>query len=423
MRHCFRVSGLIFVAMLGAAPALASPFLCGADRTVKAVRAYNALGESPVQAALAGRKPVTDEVFAEHLAEIRMDAKRCPETGWVQIIAAGAELKWVERLEADTPPGEGRLAAHVPHVAQAIDYILAAQQDVPQNLNYAEFNLRYEDWYGIVKDAIETLTSYAEAGHDVHPLVSDMRPPLSCNDVTLPMATAAATYQTIGRPASLKLLDGLADACRDSAERMDWSPLAQRAKAIMRQVEGEQIAGQEDVRFYLREALRDVSQYLGEKEPPFGLWQNSDQTQLDKLLDEHGVSRLLFDAAGFTEVPRADWFTPGVVGTQAATISVALELSRNWTSVAAGVGNPPIEETGPARSAFMKVVSAMAAEADSAGQGLAGRLMINDALALFQSGDVRTPETASLPGMPGWLHDVLRNVHARKIAELQGEAP
>lgn len=425
MRYCFRMAGLVIAAMLGAGPALAEPFeyLCGPDRSVKVARAYIALGESPTKAVLAGRAPVTDEVFKKNLEEIRLDATRCPETGWVQVIAAGAELKYVERLEADTPPGQGRKAEHVPHVAQATDYILAAQQDIPQNLKYAEFNLRYEDWYGIIKEAVATLTSYAEAGHEVHPLVSDTPPPLSCNNVTLPMATAAATYQTIGRPASLKLLNVIADACRDSAERMDWSPLAQRAKAIMRQVEGGQITGPENVRFYLREALRDASQYLGDKEPPFGLWQTSDQMLLDKLLDKHRVSRLLFDAADFTEVPRADWFMPGVVSTQAATISVALELSRNWTPLAAGVGNPPTEETGPARAAFRALVAVMATEADAAGQGVAGRLMINDALTLFQSGDVRTPETADLPGMPNWLHELMRRVHENRIAELQGDAP
>lgn len=141
------------------------------------------------------------------------------------------------------------------------------------------------------------------------------------------------------------------------------------------------------------------------------------------MLDEHGVSRSLFDVARFEEVPRADWFAPGIVGTEAATTSVALELSRNWTPLAAGVGNPPAEETAPARAAFRALVAAMTTEADAAGQGVAGRLMINDALVLFQSGDVRTPETAELPGMPNWLHELMRRVHENRIAELQGEAP
>lgn len=414
---------MTLVTMLGALPALASPYLCGADRTVKAVRAYNALGESPVQAALAGRKPVSDEVFGEHLAEIRMDAKRCPETGWVQIIAAGAELKWVERLEAAMPPGEGRKASHAQYVTRAIDYILAAQQDIPERLNYAEFNLRFDDWSGIVKEGVDALTSYAEAGHDVHPLVSDAPPPLSCNYVTRAMATGAAAYNTISRPSSLRLLSAVADACRGSAEFTEWNPLAQRAKAIMRQVEGGQISGKEQVHAFLREALRDVSQYLGEKEPPVGLWQKTDQEKLDKLLDEHVVSRFLFDAAGFKEVPRTDWFAPGHVGTEAAVQSIALELGRNWTPLAAGVGNPPAEEVAPARAAFRNLVAVMTTEADAAGQGVTGRLMINDALALFQSGDVRTPETAGLPGMPNWLHDLMRRVHENKIAELQGDAP
>ena len=425
MRCFFRMAGLVIVAMLGAVPALAEPFeyLCGPDRSVKVARAYIALGESPTQAVLAGRTPVADEVFKKNLEEIRLDATRCPETGWVQVIAAGAELKYVERLEADTPPGQGRKAEHVPYVARAADYILAAQQDIPERLNYAEFNLTFDDWSGIVKKGIDTLTSYAEAGHDVHPLVSDAPPPLSCNFVTRSMATGATAYNAISRPSSLKLLSTVADACRGSAEFSEWNPLAQRAKAIMRQVEGGQISGKKDLHFYLREALRDVSQYLGEKEPPVGLWQKTDQEKLDKLLDQHSVSRLLFDTAAFTEVPRADWFAPGNVGTQTATVSIALELSRNWTPLAAGVGNPPAEAVAPARAAFRTLVAVMTSEADTAGQGVAGRLMINDALALFQSGDVRTRETADLPGMPNWLYDLMRNVHDKKIAELQGEAP
>lgn len=413
MRYCFRIAGLVIVAMLGAGPALASPFDCGPNRIVKGAKAYNALGQSTV----------SDQAFGEHLAEIRLDAKRCPETGWVQIIAAGAELKWVKRLEAATPPGEGRKASHASYVARAIDHILAAQQDIPERLNHGGFNLTYDDWSGIAKEGIDALTSYAEAGHDVHPLVSDAPPPLGCNYVTRSMATGAAAYNTIRRPSSLKLLSTVAGACRGSAEFTDWNPLAQRAKAIMRQVEDGQISGQKNVHFYLREALRDVSQYLGEKEPPYGLWQKTDQDKLDKLFDQHGVSRLLFDTGAFTEVPRAEWFAPGHVGTETATVSIALELSRNWTPLAAGVGNPPAEEMAPARAAFRALVAVMTTEADAAGQGVAGRLMINDALALFQSGDVRTPETAELPGMPNWLYDLMRNVHDKKIAELQGEAP
>lgn len=423
MQPCFRIAGLAFAAMLGAAPALASPAPCGPDRIVKAATSYNALGESPVQAALAGRTPVTDEVFAEKLAEIRLDAGQCPQTGWVRIIAAGAELKWVERLEADTPPGEGRKAAHVPYVTQAMDHILAAQQDAPKYLRTAQFNLRYEDWYGIVKEAVKSMTSYAEAGHDVHPVLTETRPPLTCNEVTMAMATAAAAYETIGRPASLKLLDRLADACRGSQDRAHWSPLVQRAKAITQQVQDKKIAGKVDVHIYLRGALRDVSQYLEGKSAPFGLWQTRDQALLDKLLDEHGVSRVLYDPDSLKHVAREDWFAPGVIGTESAKISVALEISRNWTPKAAGIGAPTVEETGPARSAFLRAVSEMSAEADAAGQGIAGRLMINEALDLFQSGDIRTPETADLPGMPGWLHDVLRNTNLRKIAELEGETP
>ncbi|MBY9065395.1 hypothetical protein K1X12_00705 [Hyphomonas sp. WL0036] len=412
--HCsVRIAGLVLVAMLGVGPALASPFDCGPNRIVKGAKAYNALGQSTV----------SDQAFGEHLAEIRLDAKRCPETGWVQIIAAGVELKWVKRLEAATPPGEGRKASHARYIARAIDHILAAQQDIPERLNHGGFNLTYDDWAGIVKEGTDALTSYAEAGHDVHPLVSDAPPTLSCNYVTRTMATGASAYNTIRRPSSLRLLSTLADACRGSAEFTDWNPLAQRAKAIMRQVEGGQITGQKDVHFYLREALRDVSQYLGEKEPPYGLWQKTDQANLDKLFEQHGVSRRLFDGAAFTEVPRADWFAPGQVGTEAATVSIALELSRHWTPLAAGVGNPPAEETAPARAAFRALVAVMTTEADAAGQGIAGRLMLNDALALFQSGDIRTPETADLPGMPNWLYELMLGVHANKIAELQGEAP
>ena len=399
--------------LFAAAPAFATPFNCDANRIVKIAREYQLLLQSSV----------TNEVFGGHVAEIRMDAKRCPETGWVQIIAAGAELRWVKRLEADTPPGQGRKAAHVPYVARAIDHILAAQQDIPEKLNYGGFNLSFDDWSGIVKEGVDALTSYTEAGHDVHPLLSNAPPPLSCNYVSRAMATGASAYNTISRPSSLRLLGTVAEACRGSAEFTEWNPLAQRAKAIMRQVEGGQISGSKDVRFYLREALRDVSQYLGEKEPPVGLWQKTDQQKLDKLLDEHGVSRVLFDVAGFKEVPRADWFAPGAVGTEAAITSIALELSRNWTPLAAGVGNPPTEETGPARSAFRTLVADLATEADAAGQGVAGRLMLNNALAMFQSGDVRTPETADLPGMPNWLHELMRRVHENKIAELQGEAP
>lgn len=417
----FRLAGLTLAAMLGAVPAMAEPFeyLCGPDRAVKVARAYIALGEPPVQTALAARTPVTDEVFGKNLEEIRLDATRCPETGWVRVIAAGAELKYIERLEADAPPGQGRKAEHVPYVARAVDHILAAQQDVPEGLNYAEFNLRYDDWYGIVKQGIDALTSYAEAGHDVHPLVSNSRPPLTCNQITIAMATAAATYRMIGRPSSLKLLDGVADACRGSAERMDWNPLVQRAKAIMRQVEGGAISRQGDIHFYLRDALRDVSQYLGEKKPPFGLWQESDQETLDTLLEKHGVSRSLVDPATFTEVPRADWFAPGNVGTDAATISIALELSRNWTPAAAGTGDTPAEVTNQARLEFMRAASAIAAEADVAGEGVAGRQMLIDALELFQSGDIRTREAAALEGMPGWFHDALRNTHARNVEALQ----
>lgn len=210
------------------------PPQCGPDRTVKVARAYIAFGASPVKVALARRTPVADEVFAEKLAEIRLDATRCPETGWVQVIAAGAQLKCIERLEADTPPGQGRKAEHVPYVAGAVDHILAAQQDVPQGLNYAEFNLSHQDWFAIGNDVGETLTSYAEAGHDVHPLVSDTPPPISCNSVTQSIATGVATSGGNSRPSSLKLLTAMADACRDAAEFTLRSPLAETVNVNFR---------------------------------------------------------------------------------------------------------------------------------------------------------------------------------------------
>ncbi|MFN7179099.1 hypothetical protein [Hyphomonas sp.] len=400
--------GLLFAA----APAFATPFNCDSNRIVKTAREFQ----------LSLQSSVTDDAFAGHLAEISMDAQRCPDLGWVRIIAAGAELRAAKRMEVAEGSKAGITTAAFSHVERAADHILAAQRDIPETLQYGGFHLRYDDWYSIVKDGVDALTRYAEAGQ-VNPLVSDSPPPITCNTVTAAMATGAATYQTISRPSSLKLLDTVAGACRSSPDPLDWSVLAQRAKAIMRQIEGGKITGQSETRTRLGDALDDVAQYLAGRSPHFALWSASDQDKLDKLVAEHGSRARIFSADGVAEVPREEWFTAGNVGTDDVIYSIALEFSRNWSPLAAGINNPPVEEKAPALSAFMTLVRTITSEADKAGQGIAGRETIHEALAQFQDGSVRTPETADLPGAPKWMYDSLRNTLTSRIAELQGKSP
>lgn len=381
-------------------PAMA--YDCGSDRITAVARNYIAL-----------QKPgISHEQFGGYRTEITMDAKRCPETGWIRIIAAGAELKWAERLEAAGEASrEGLSATQFRYVELAADHILAVQGDIPERLRHDGLDLAYDEWTQIVEMGVSALTRYGDAGH-VHPLVSDTPPQIGCNSVTTAMATKASNFRMISSPSSLKLLNAIADVCRPSPDKLQWSVLAQRPKAIIRQINDGTISEPGEIRSALREAFQDVTQYLDGRPAPAGLWFDSNHRELEKLLDEHKISRRIF--TGSAEVPRADWFRPENVGKDATVYSIALVLSEAWSPLAAGIIDAPTDEISRARASLMRLVSEIGKEADAAGQREAGRAMIAEALTAFQDGSVRSPETTGLPGAPDWLYNILNGLMTKK---------
>lgn len=99
MTHVLKITVLAAVAAFTAPQALA--FECGPERIVAAVQHYNAMLNA------ATSDPEMDALRTE----IVVAAKHCPETAWLQIIAAGAEIKRLERREAapGTPTPEAKL--------------------------------------------------------------------------------------------------------------------------------------------------------------------------------------------------------------------------------------------------------------------------------------------------------------------------
>ncbi|MFN4184447.1 MAG: hypothetical protein ACK4M6_06645 [Hyphomonas sp.] len=402
MANILKIAALAAVATFAAPPALA--FDCGPDRITAVARNYIAL-----------QKPgISHEQFGSHRTEISMDARRCPETGWIRIIAAGAELKWAERLEAAGEASrEGLTATQFRYVELAADHILAVQSDIPERLRHDGLDLAYDEWTQIVEMGVSALTRYGDAGH-VHPLVSDMPPQIGCNTVTTAMATKASNFRMISSPSSLKLLNAIADVCRPSQDKLQWSVLAQRPKAIIRQINDGTISEPGEIRSALREAFQDVTQYLDGRPAPAGLWFDSNHKELEKLLAEHKISRRIF--TGSAEVSRVDWFRPENVGKDATVYSIALTLSGAWSPLAAGMIDAPADDISKARASLMRLTSEIGKEADAAGQGEPGRAMIAEALTAFQDGSVRSPETVGLPGAPDWLYKILIGLMTKKEA-------
>lgn len=402
MRYTLKLAVLAAVAAFAAPPALA--FDCGPDRIISNARNYIAL-QSP---------GMSHEVFGSHRVEITMDAKRCPETGWIQIIAAGAELKWMERLEAAAKEdGNDFSASAFKALETATSHILAVQSDIPERLRHGGLELDYDDWTEIVEIGVSALTRYGDAGH-VHPLVSDTPPQIRCNSVTTAMATKASNFRMIQSPSSLKLLSAIADVCRPSPDKLQWSVLAQRPKAVIRHINDATISEPDAIRSALREAFQDVTQYLDGRPAPAGLWFESNHRDLEKLLEAHKISRRLLTDK--TEIPRADWFKPENARKDATVYSIALAINESWSPLAAGKIDAPVEEISKARGNLMKLVYEMGKEADASGHSVAGRAMIGEALTAFQDGSVRSPETAGLQGAPDWIYNTLMRVMTKEEA-------
>ncbi|MDP2268581.1 MAG: hypothetical protein Q8K46_05360, partial [Deltaproteobacteria bacterium] len=276
----------------------------------------------------------------------------------------------------------------------------------------------YTEWSGLVEPFVQAMLRQADAGR-VHPLASDNPPPFECDYVSKAIATNASNFRFATSPASLRLLTSIANVCRLSEERTDGNVLAQRANKLVRQVETGTITEPERIQWALREAYIDSRQFLGENKPPFGVWFESNEKSLQKMLEEH-KGKLVF-LGTYTEIPQADWFRPEHVGTESVAYSIALEMSRNWSPLAAGVTDAESSDATAARIAFTRYVTALAGVADDADQPIAGRRAISEGLTAFQEGFVRTPETAGLPGAPNWLYEMLRKMLNDKIAEFEAQ--
>ncbi len=384
----------------------ASAETCSPERIAGVVGAYRFVATSSTP----------QQEFIEKRREIDAAAAACPDTAWIRITAAGAEMMALERLEAASRAARTNAEKDdgYAHVQRAAAHVLAFRDHYPEDFRYASIQLAYRDWSGIVEPVVHAMLRYASDGY-VHPLVSDEPPPLACDYVTKAMATSASGYRFVSNQASLTFLTTMADVCRSSPDPLDWNVLIQRSNRLVRLVETEGISKPDHIRWALREAYRDSRKFLQGHEPPRGLWFESNKRSLQAMLEKHSVD--LGFLSTYSEVPRADWFKPEHVGTEDLTYSIALAINRLWTPLEAGITDAASEDVTKARGAVMMAIREMGTEADAAGQTVAGRTRIIEAMAAFQRADVRTAAMAASPGMPNWMFDIIRNTFQRAIDE------
>ena len=400
---------LLKYALIAGVTALAAPAAkaeaCGPEEITKAtldLRKMLTLGTSDGQAQAAASR-------------IDAQARACPETAWIRLMAAGAEISMLERQEAADPQASASmLAQRFGHVERAVENLEYFRQNKPEDFGHGAVRLTYDEWADVAEMVMQAMLRFAGKGH-VHPLVSETPPPLACDFVVKRMATTASGYRYRASFPALNYLNAVADVCRASKERLDWNVLDQRAEQLVTLVKDGHISDPQRMSWALREAYRDSRQFLDGRPAPYSFWAQSDETALMELIAQHNVSLKFFDDN--TEIPRADWFTPENSSSESTVYSIGLAISRIWTPLAAGVTDAGLSEVSQARSAVMTVIREYGAEADAAGQTVAGRKAILEAMSAFQSGDIRTPETSMLPAMPDWMFKVIEGTFQKRIEE------
>ncbi len=348
-------------------------------------------------------------------SRIDAQARACPETAWIRLIAAGAEINMLDRQEgADPQASTSQLAQRFGHVERAYAHLEYFRLNKPEDFRHGAVRLSYDAWADVAEMVMQAMLRLADKGH-VHPLVSETPPPLACDFVVKRMATTASGYRYNASFPALNYLNAVADVCRASKERLDWNVLDQRAEQLVTLVKDGHISDPQRIRWALREAYRDSRQFLDGRPAPYSFWAQSDETALMDLIAQHKVSLKFFDEN--TEIPRADWFTPENVSSEDTVYSVGLAISRLWTPLAAGVTGAELAEVTQVRGAVMTSIREFGAEADAAGQTAAGRRAILEAMSAFQQGDIRTPEAATLPAMPDWMFKVIEGTFQKRIDE------
>lgn len=348
-------------------------------------------------------------------SRIDAQARACPETAWIRVIAAGAEIDMLERQEAADPQASASmLAKRFGHVERAYAHLEYFRLNTPEDFRHGAIRLSYDEWAGVADRMMAAMLRLADKGH-VYPLVSETPPPLACDFVVKRMATTASGYRYTASFPALNYLNAAADVCRPSEQKLDWNVLVQRADQLVVLVKDGHISDPLQVRWALREAYRDSRQYLDGRPAPYSFWSQSDETALMNLIAEHNVSLKFYDDS--IEIPRADWFTPEKVGSEDAVYSIGLAVSRLWTPLAAGVTDAELADVTQTRGAVLTAIREYGAEADAAGQTVAGRTSILEAVTAFQAGDIRTPETTSLPGLPDWMVRLIDATFQKRIAE------
>lgn len=391
------------VAALTAPHALAEP--CGNEDVKSVVLNLNRMLAQGIS---------KDEAQIE-ATRIGVQARNCPDTAWIRLMAAGAEISMLERHEASDPPGlESLPAQRFEHVERAVEHLEFFRLNRPEDFRHGTIHLGYDEWAGVADMVMQAMLRFAEKGH-VHPLVSETPPPLACDYIVKRMATTASGYLYNSSFPALNFLNAAADVCRTSEYELDWSVLFQRAEQLTFLVKEGHISDPLRIRWALREAYRDSRQYLNGRPAPYSFWAQSDETALMDLIAQHNVSLKFFDAN--TEIPRTEWFTPENVSSEDAVYSIGLAVSRLWTPLAAGVTDAELAEVTQARGAVMSGIREFGAEADAAGQTAAGRRAILEAVSAFQAGDIRMPETADLPAMPDWMFKVIEGTFQKRIDE------
>lgn len=399
---------LIYILLAGIA-ALAAPAAmaesCGPEEITTAtldLRKMLTIGTSDGQAQAAASR-------------IDAQARACPETAWIRVIAAGAEINLFERHEAALPQAsESMLAQRFGHIERAYAHLEYFRLNKPEDFRHGAVRLSYDAWADVAEMVMQAMLRFAGKGH-VHPLVSETPPPLACDFVVKRMATTASGYRYRASFPALNYLNAAADVCRVSQERSDWGVLDQRAEQLVTFVKDGHISDPQRIRWALREAYRDSRQFLGGRPAPYSFWSQSDETALMELIAKHNVSLKFFD--NNSEIPRADWFTPEKVSREDTVYSIGLAVSRLWTPLAAGMTDAELPDVTEARGAVLAAIREYGAEADAAGQTVAGRKAILEAVAAFQRGDIRTLETAALPGMPDWMFKVIEGTFQKRIDE------
>lgn len=344
----------------------------------------------------------------------RMDAavKNCPSHPWINVL--GAQLDLVTFTTLRTNNGGVANQDAVNYLARAFE-----RSNVFYQVSEDERRGRYEVVglngyrridYAVASDirkgVVEALAGLAQAG-TVHPYFTP-KEPLVCEG-WLPTDTQKIAYMVQGPEDTVLLgfFEAAADACRTAPYQSDRVPLSILARANIRLVEKEQVKDPAAIRHLLTQARRAADDFMGTTGYHTLLWSETyDEAKLRPLLRKYGIHF----GDGPETIDQSLWFTKEYIGSEVALRSMAYAFSGYWSPLAAGEAGGSNEEVAKARNQFSAYLLQLKKQGKEGGLEAESIAAIKQALAAFNSGEIRPAEALYRKPIPQWLMNVLNNV-------------